>query len=211
MSSLAHRLKSKREQMGLTQVELAEKINVTQQAIQKVETGETKKPRFLYDAAKALECDLSWLLSGKADINVSPTVLASNKVPLISFVQAGLWHESCELRDSTGFDYILTSLDLSDNSFALTITGRSMMPLFNEGDVIIVDPNIKPIAGDFVVAENGESEATFKKYRELGIDEQGRVQFELVPLNDDFPKQSTLTQQIRIVGVMVEHRIYRRR
>ncbi|KFA58929.1 hypothetical protein GAPWKB11_0818 [Gilliamella apicola] len=37
------------------------------------------------------------------------------------------------------------------------------------------------------------------------------MQFELIPLNTDYTTMSTLTQQIRIVGTMVEHRIFRRK
>lgn len=132
-------------------------------------------------------------------------------MPLISYVQAGIWTESCELRNSTGFEYIMTTLELSDSAFALRIKGDSMEPEFKEGDVVIIDPASKPIAGEFVVAMNGDAEATFKKYRELGLDEHDRMQFELVPLNPDFPKISSLNQQIKIIGTMVEHRIFRRK
>lgn len=86
-----------------------------------------------------------------------------------------------------------------------------MEPEFKEEDVIIIDPQVQPVAGEFVVAINGDYEATFKKYRPLEIDEYGRTQFELIPLNSDYPKMSSLKQQISIIGTMVEHRIYRRK
>ena len=87
-----------------------------------------------------------------------------------------------------------------------------MEPDFKVGDVIIIDPHIEPRAGEFVAAINGDYEATFKKYRPIGdIDELGRHHFELVPLNSDYPTLSSLKQEIRIIGTMVEHRIYRRK
>ena len=49
------------------------------------------------------------------------------------------------------------------------------------------------------------------KISPLEIDEYGRTQFELIPLNSDYPKMSSLKQQISIIGTMVEHRIYRRK
>jgi SOS-response transcriptional repressor LexA len=36
-----------------------------------------------------------------------------------------------------------------------------MEPDFKEGD-IIVDPELEPVPGEFVVAKNGDNEATFK-------------------------------------------------
>ncbi|KDN09340.1 LexA family protein [Gilliamella sp. Imp1-1] len=213
MNNLGQRIKARREELSLTQEQVASQVGIKQQSYQAIESGEVKKPRYLYEISVALKCDMAWLLSGKEKEvkNVEPITLKARQVPLISYVQAGVWTESCELRDSTGFEYIMTSLELSDQSFALRIKGDSMEPEFKEGDVVIIDPAVKPIPGEFVVAMNGESEATFKKYRELGHDEHERMQFELIPLNPDYTTMSTLTQQIRIIGTMVEHRIFRRK
>ncbi|MWP47468.1 LexA family transcriptional regulator [Gilliamella sp. Pas-s27] len=213
MNNLGQRIRARREELNLTQEQVASQVGIKQQSYQAIESGEVKKPRYLYEISVALKCDMAWLLSGKEKEvkNVEPIALKASQVPLISYVQAGVWTESCELRDSTGFEYIMTSLELSDKAFALQIKGDSMEPEFKEGDVVIIDPAIRPIPGEFVVAMNGESEATFKKYRELGHDEHERMQFELIPLNPDYTTMSTLTQQIRIVGTMVEHRIFRRK
>ena len=213
MNNLGQRIRARREELGLTQEQVAEQVGIKQQSYQAIESGGVKKPRHLYEISVVLKCDMAWLLSGnKEDIrNVEVLDFKTYQVPLISYIQAGAWTESCELRDSTGFEYIMTSLELSDKAFALQIKGDSMEPEFKEGDVVIIDPVIKPIPGEFVVAMNGESEATFKKYRELGYDEHERMQFELIPLNPDYTTMSTLKQQIRIIGTMVEHRIFRRK
>ncbi|XKM13250.1 S24 family peptidase [Orbaceae bacterium ac157xtp] len=152
------------------------------------------------------------LLSGKEEPNVVPVNFKNiNQVPIINYVQAGLWSGSCDFLDSTVYYYLQTEINLSEKSFALRIKGNSMEPEFKEEDMIIVDPLVTPISGEFVVAINGSEEASFKKYRELGLDEYERMQFELIPLNPDYPKMSSLTQQIRIIGTMVEHRTYRRK
>lgn len=212
MNNLGQRIKSRREELGLTQEQVATIVGIKQQSYQAIESGEVKKPRHLYEISVALKCDMAWLLGGKKNHNIEKVILKNNhQVPIISYVQAGIWTETSNLADSTGFDYLQTDLDISENSFALKIKGRSMEPDFIEGDMIIIDPKITPLPGELVVAMNGESEATFKKYRELGYDEHHRMQFELVPLNPDYPSMSTLKQQIRIIGTMVEHRTYRRK
>ena len=213
MNNLGQRIRARREELGLTQEQVAEQVGIKQQSYQAIESGSVKKPRHLYEISVTLKCDMAWLLSGKEKdvINVEKIEIHAHQVPLISYVQAGVWTESCELRDSTGFEYIMTSLELSNKAFALKIKGDSMEPEFKEGDVVIIDPAIKPFPGEFVVAVNGDEEATFKKYRELGYDEHERMQFELIPLNPDYTTMSTLKQQIRIIGTMVEHRIFRRK
>ena len=77
--------------------------------------------------------------------------------------------------------------------------------------MIIVDPEVEPTPGEFVVAKNGVAQATFKKYRPTYTDHLGCQHFELVPLNDDYPIISSDHQPLTIIGVMIEHRIYRRK
>lgn len=166
--------------------------------------------------AKFLRVQSDWLLHGvgpmEGDANVRPAEVGRRRIPLISSVQAGLMHEAVEpLPPGTAFEYLLTDMDLSEHAFALEIEGRSMEPEFREGDRIIIDPAVRPIPGDFVVAANGQSEATFKKYRPRGIGESGVESFDLVPLNPDYPTISSDREPARVIGVMVEHRRYRRR
>ncbi len=132
---------------------------------------------------------------------------------MISYVQAGNWREMCE--QATTFDgnveYVTASVDIGPCGFGLWLHGDSMLPQFKEGDLIIVDPDEAPQPGDYVVAKNGSNEATFKKYRPRGIDENGQEVFELVPLNGDYPTMHSDRQHIQIIGVMVEQRIFRKR
>lgn len=144
--------------------------------------------------------------------NITLAKIGDRRIPLIDYVQAGKWTEVVNSNQlSNASDWLLTDLDLSDNAFALEIKGESMLPRFKEGDRIIVDPTVHPLPGDFVVAKNGEHEATFKKYRPRGISEQGTQVFELVPLNEDFATLRSDICQITIIGTMVEHRSYRKK
>ncbi|WP_232090134.1 XRE family transcriptional regulator [Aeromonas caviae] len=151
------------------------------------------------------------------DVKFSNVELAEipvgRRVPILSYVQAGNWREMCE--QASGFDgnveYVSASIDIGPRGFGLWLRGNSMTPMFNEGDLVIIDPDEQPRPGDYVVAKNGSEEATFKKYRPRGIDENGQEVFELVPLNDDFPTMHSDRQHIEIIGVMVEHRIFRKR
>lgn len=133
-------------------------------------------------------------------------------VPRISFVQAGPWREVVDpYAPGAAEDYLLTDQDLGPHAFALTIQGDSMTPDFREGDIVIIDPDVRPSPGDFVVARNGRDEATFKKYRPRGINERGELVVELVPLNEDYPSLRSDCTPLQIIGTMMEHRRYRRR
>ena len=69
--SIAKRTKDKRIALGLTQSELATLASTTQQSIEQLESGKTKRPRFLPELAKALNSDLAWLLEGEEQPNVN--------------------------------------------------------------------------------------------------------------------------------------------
>ena len=135
-----------------------------------------------------------------------------HRIPVITYVQAGVWTETSEIRECDGnMAYVTTDLDLGQRAFAIVIRGNSMEPEFTEGDLVLIDPDEPLHPGDFVVAKNGEEEATFKKYRPRGYKEDGSELFELKPLNDDYPTISSDREPIRIIGTMVEHRRRRKR
>ena len=149
--------------------------------------------------------------AGGSHTHESLDMLGLRQIPLISFVQAGLWREAVDpYGQGAGDDYLLTQVNLGPHAFALTVRGESMQPEFREGDTIIIDPDVKPSPGDFVVAMNDENEATFKKYRPRGVNEHGQSVIELVPLNEDFPTLRSDFTPIEIIGTLMEHRRYRR-
>lgn len=205
-----------------TVADLARSLNQSEQTINNWAyrgNGVSKQGRLL--AQRELGVSATWIDDGQGQMlasgdpgnaNVRPAEVGLRRIPLISSVQAGLMTEAVNpFPPGVAFEYLLTDLQLSEHAFALEIEGQSMEPEFKEGDRIIVDPALQPQPGDFVVAKNGREEATFKKYRPRGIGQGGREVFELVPLNDDYPTINSEHEPARIIGVMVEHRRYRRR
>lgn len=215
IQTLGDRIRSRRKELKLTQKDLATALKgVSHVAVSQWESSTTKpNSENILDLSTVLQCDISWLLRGNGESNVVPASIGMIKIPLISYIQAGQWTGIDDFRESGGdYEYILTDLEVSEDAFALEIKGDSMEPDFIEGDRVIIDPDVQPHAGEFVAAINGDYEATFKKYRPLeDLDEYGRQHFELIALNPDYHKLSTLKQEIRIIGTMVEHRIYRRK
>jgi SOS-response transcriptional repressor LexA len=223
------RIKSARKKKGLSQDELSVFVGVSRAAISQWERGETTpRGKYLSDLATALGVTVEWLLVGSttptqpvAEIgskaafsNTEPAVVPSGRrIPILSYVQAGHWREMCD--QAFGVDgnteFVLAGIDVGQHAFGLWLRGNSMAPTFNEGDLVIIDPDESPRPGDFVIAKNGSEEATFKKYRPRGIGLDGKEVFELVPLNDDYPTLYSDRQHIEIIGVVIEHRIFIRR
>ncbi|EON13427.1 LexA family transcriptional regulator [Pandoraea sp. SD6-2] len=139
--------------------------------------------------------------------NVEIVKSSGRRVPVISYVQAGLMVEIVDpFSLGGGFEIVEVSIPCSSRTFALRIRGNSMEPRFYEGDLAIIDPELSPKPGQFVVAKNTSEEATFKKYRPRGMDERGNDVFELVPLNEDYPTLHSERDHLHIIGVCIERR-----
>ncbi|REE77920.1 SOS-response transcriptional repressor LexA [Pantoea ananatis] len=214
VSSLGGRLRALRQERKLTQGQLGKAVGVSDVTVGYWERDlNTPGGKSLSKLASYLGVSEAYLLYGKEDeSNVAAAPVGALKVPVISYVQAGQWSPESDARNLEGnIDYVLSTGSFSRGTFALKIKGKSMEPEFVEGDLILVDPELSPQPGDYVVAKNGEDEATFKKYRARGVNQEGNDIFELVPLNDDFAVRRSDKEKINIIGVLVEHRRLMRR
>lgn len=200
------------ERAGMSQLEFAEKYAFgTQTYVSYLLNG--RRPLSLEEAirfAKALKCeveDFSPTLaeqiklavnSPSFDNNVGDGPALRGKVPVISWVQAGAWMEAVDnFAPGQAEEWIDTEVTVGRHTYALVVKGDSMAPDFPEGMVLVVEPDMSADNGDFVIAKNGDNEATFKQ---LVMD--GGV-FYLKPLNTRYPIL-TVGPDTQIVGVVRE-------
>ncbi|MGU5819472.1 helix-turn-helix domain-containing protein [Aeromonas caviae] len=211
------KIRALRKERKMTISELATQVDSDVGNISRLERDiQGFSPQLLSKIAEALSVPVAELFSDHQQPALHQNMeLASpdtHRIPVITYVQAGVWTETSEIRECDGnMAYITTDLDLGQRAFAIVIRGNSMEPEFTEGDLVLIDPDEPLHPGDFVVAKNGEEEATFKKYRPRGYGEDGQEIFELAPLNDDYPTMRSDRQHIQIIGTMVEHRRRRKR
>ncbi|MBV6567679.1 LexA family transcriptional regulator, partial [Acinetobacter baumannii] len=220
MNTLAERLRYAMEVLPpkkIKGVDLARAVGVKPPSVSDWLSGKSKtmEGENLLKASKFLGVNPNWLATGNGsptNNNIEDDQLSNvifrdlnlHKIPILDFVQAGFWHEVV-YDGTTPHSYTYTDYISSNPEaiFSVIVQGNSMEPDFKEGDMLIVDASIAPKPGSYVIAQNGSHEATFKKYRVLSHDEYGRDIFELIPLNKDFPILSSITHEIRIIGVVV--------
>lgn len=128
----------------------------------------------------------------------------NNPVPVVEWVAAGSWSHANAVMAYDAFDYLPRPFNFPENGFALKVRGVSMMPKFEPGDYIYVDPNygfLELKNGDLVVVREGENdEATFKQ---LIIGDTTEDMY-LKPLNPDWPEQKmTPKSEWELVGKVV--------
>lgn len=129
--------------------------------------------------------------------NTEPATGFRGRVPLISWVQAGDFsHANDQFPPGYADEFIETTVNVGRHTFALRVKGDSMEPNFPEGAILVVEPDMDFMPGDYVIAKNGDNEATFKQLMKDGAD------WYLKPLNHRYPIKPLGTSAI--IGVVRE-------
>jgi len=196
---IAERIKKRRAQLKLTQVQVADLAATSQTALQKLEAGQIKNPRNIKALAEALQTTPEFLQFGIGEMdNATVVAAANNYIPMISMVQAGHWQEIHEI-DISEAEYYPCPVKCSDKTFIVKVDGESMLPRFKVGDLLYVDPEAQYINGSFVLARlEDDNQATFKQ---LIID--GGKKY-LKALNPDWPNKFVeINGNCTIVGKVI--------
>lgn len=65
---LGHRIQSRRKELGIVTVKLAQKLNISQQQFNRYERGVSKiSLHHLIELSELLDAPIEWFLSGKAE------------------------------------------------------------------------------------------------------------------------------------------------
>jgi len=190
-------IRRRRIEVGLTLPELARIARVDKGNLSKLEQGTLGTSlASLERIAQALRTSTSALID---ETNVS-AVTAGRSIPIISWSEVGEIRGNAT-RDGAMHEYALFNITASAETFALRIEDDSMMPRFQPGDIVAIDPDRKPSPGSFVVARVGAGKY-LRQYRELGADKKGPI-FELIPLNPLYGPRRSDQDRIQLLGVAV--------
>ncbi|KQT55120.1 MULTISPECIES: helix-turn-helix transcriptional regulator [unclassified Aureimonas] len=128
---------------------------------------------------------------GAASAGGRPASLAT--VPLIGFAQAGAggYFDDGGFPAGQGWDEIALPQATGDEPvYALEVSGDSMLPLYRDGDIVIVAPGASVRRGDRVVVRTKGGEVMAKV-----LQRQTSKTIELVSINPDFPdRQFPITE-----------------
>ncbi len=114
-------------------------------------------------------------------------------LPLLGYGQAGRagFFDDDGYPSGKGWEKIPFPRINDPHAFALEISGKSMEPVYREGDRIVASPAEKPRRGDRVVLRTVKGEVMVKQ---LGRENATKV--ELLSLNPSFPAVSLVPQSI---------------
>lgn len=95
---------------------------------------------------------------------VRPASRTAQAVPLVGFAQAGAggFFDDAGFPVGQGWDLIELPAQSGEGAYALKVQGDSMLPLYRDGDVLIVEPGAAVRKGDRVVVKTSGGEVMAK-------------------------------------------------
>ncbi|RHR51937.1 XRE family transcriptional regulator [Clostridium sp. AF18-27] len=207
--TVGERIKNLREKLGISQVDFADKINVSKQTLYKYENNIiTNIPSDKIEAAASIGNISPAYLMGW-DNNVVPiTNGVKNKKPGVTInvlgrVAAGVPIEAIE--DIIDTEEISEEMANTGDFFGLQIHGDSMEPRMYEGDVVIVRQQDDAESGEVIIAMVNGDEATCKRLKKYDggimlLSNNSKYE-PMVFTNEDIVKKP-----VKIIGKVVELR-----
>ncbi len=155
------RLRSLRTKAGLTQLDIAEKLDVSAAAIGAWENGRAK-PRLtkLGQLAELLGTSAADLMGeDAAEAAISGT---SRMVPLLGFAHMGDFEDEGNLADEV--EVPASIADAHPRGFMVHAQGGCMDNRFPHDALLLVDPDMEPVNGQPVLAETSDYGAVVRNY-----------------------------------------------
>lgn len=158
---LGKKIRAHRDELGLTQAELADKLGLTYSSVSQWESGRaTPRTPILRQLAELFDTTVADLMGeDAAEAAISGT---SRMVPLLGFAHMG---EPCDEGNLADEVEVPASIaDAHPRGFMVHAQGGCMDNRFPHDALLLVDPDMEPVNGQPVLAETSDYGAVVRNY-----------------------------------------------
>lgn len=158
---LGKKIRAHRDELGLTQAELADKLGLTYSSVSQWESGRaTPRTPILRQLADLFNTTVADLMGEDAsEAAISGT---SRMVPLLGFAHMG---EPCDEGSLSDEVEVPASIaDAHPRGFMVHAQGGCMDNRFPHDALLLVDPDMEPVNGQPVLAETADYGAVVRNY-----------------------------------------------
>jgi DNA-binding XRE family transcriptional regulator len=159
--NLGKKIRAHRDELGLTQAELADKLGLTYSSVSQWESGRaTPRTPILRQLADLFDTTVADLMGEDAtEAAISGT---SRMVPLLGFAHMG---EPCDEGNLADEVEVPASIaDAHPRGFMVHAQGGCMDNRFPHDALLLVDPDMEPVNGQPVLAETSDYGAVVRNY-----------------------------------------------
>lgn len=158
---LGKKIRAHRDELGLTQAELADKLGLTYSSVSQWESGRaTPRTPILRQLADLFNTTVADLMG--EDATEAAISGMSRMVPLLGFAHMG---EPCD--EGTLADEVEVPASIADahpRGFMVHAQGGCMDNRFPRDALLLVDPDMEPVNGQPVLAETSDYGAVVRNY-----------------------------------------------
>ncbi|MGB6119505.1 MAG: helix-turn-helix transcriptional regulator [Mesorhizobium sp.] len=127
-------------------------------------------------------------------------VVDAPRVPLLGFAQAGAggYFDDSGFPAGQGWELVEVPSAAREGSYALQVQGDSMLPLYRDGDRLVVDPQASVRRGDRVVVKIQSGEVMAKV-----LEKRNSRSIELASLNPEHPPRTVQMVEVEWIARIV--------
>jgi len=140
------------------------------------------------------------LIEGMQNAQAGRQVVRASSVPMLGFAQAGAggFFDDAGFPVGHGWDLIELPARTREGAYALQVQGDSMLPLYRNGDMLIVEPAAPVHRGDRVVVKTIAGEVMAKV-----LSRRTTEKIELLSLNETHPPRTLLAREVEWLARIV--------
>ena len=129
-----------------------------------------------------------------------PADQARPSVPMLGFAQAGTggYFDDAGFPVGHGWEHVELPAQVREGAYALQVQGDSMLPLYRDGDKLIVDPTVTVRRGDRVVVKTTSGEVMAKV-----LARRSAERIELQSLNPTHPSRTVPADEVEWIARIV--------
>lgn len=226
MKTFSERLNAAMNMASLSQAQLAERVGISQPAVQKMASGKTTGSRKMVEIARALNVRPEWLSAGIGPMKVSDDALPPEKewgtvdawdkhtplpsdeveVPFLKDIEFACGDGRVHDEDRNGFKLRFSKATLrrvganTDGSGVLCFpaVGNSMEPFIPDGSTVAINCNDKRIVDGKVYAVNQDGWKRLKMVYRIGPDRVSLRSYN----SQEHPDEEHPLSEIEIIGRM---------
>lgn len=158
---LGKKIRAHRDELGLTQAELADKLGLTYSSVSQWESGRaTPRTPILRQLAELFDTTVADLMG--EDTTEAAIKGTSRMVPLLGYAHMGDFEDEGELCDEV--EVPASIADAHPRGFMVHAQGGCMDNRFPHDALLLVDPDMEPVNGQPVLAETSDYGAVVRNY-----------------------------------------------
>lgn len=160
-------VKEARLARGWSQERLAADVGTTQSTIERIENGGSLRSRFRLEVASILGIPLPGTRSALVDSPMPgfyrppPQFLGARDLPVFSAVEGGPG-EMVVSTDAIQYVQRPWFLEHVRDGYAVIVTGESMIPVYEPGDMVLINPKLPALRGKNAIFVGGEEHGEFR-------------------------------------------------